>query len=179
MAVRKFFSLYGAMLLKNMRESTAYKFDFILGILAHLLIQASSLLLVMTVYTHTDSMGGFTFEQSLILYGCSLLATGIEEFFLHACEHGDSGQRTAPPGQAYPDACHGWHQHSWFYFGDLWCGLSDRRICAGRDFFWRVEMSVAYFVFCQWGIYYFFHHIDHGDAGFLVHGCSECSRYGG
>ena len=82
MAVRKFFSLYGAMLLKNMRESTAYKFDFILGILAHLLIQASSLLLVMTVYTHTDSMGGFTFEQSLILYGCSLLATGIEEFFL-------------------------------------------------------------------------------------------------
>lgn len=81
MAVRKFFSLYGAMLLKNMRESTAYKFDFILGILAHLLIQASSLLLVMTVYTHTDSMGGFTFEQSLILYGVPCLRQELRSSF--------------------------------------------------------------------------------------------------
>lgn len=83
MGVKKFFSLYKAMMFKNLRESTAYKLDFVLGVSAHLLMQASSLLLVMTIYTHTDSMGGFTFEHSLILYGCSLLATGIEEFFLH------------------------------------------------------------------------------------------------
>lgn len=83
MVVKRIFSLYSAMLLKNLRESTAYKLDFLLGVVAHLLMQASSLLLLMTVYTHTNSMGGFTFAQNLILYGCSLLATGIEEFFLH------------------------------------------------------------------------------------------------
>lgn len=83
MGVKKIISLYRAMLVKNLRESTAYKLDFLLGVLAHLLMQASSLLLVVTVYSHTTSMGGFDFAQSLILYGCSLLATGIEEFFLH------------------------------------------------------------------------------------------------
>ncbi len=83
MGVKRLFSLYGAMFLKNLRESTAYKLDFVLGVMAHLLMQASSLLLVVTVYSHTESMGGFSFAQSLILYGCSLLATGIEEFFLH------------------------------------------------------------------------------------------------
>lgn len=81
MAVRKFFSLYGAMLLKNMRESTAYKFDFILGILAHLLIQASSLLLVMTVYTHTDSMAGLLLSRVLFCMGVPCLRQELRSSF--------------------------------------------------------------------------------------------------
>ena len=173
------------MLLKNMRESTAYKFDFILGILAHLLIQASSLLLVMTVYTHTDSMGGFTFEQSLILYGCSLLATGIEEFFLHnvwsISRHVNMGTLDSvllrPVKPILMLVMDGTSIHG-FILGI--CGV----VCLIVGF---AQGGISFeggnvcglFVFCQWGIYYFFHHIDHGDAGFLVHGCSECSRYGG
>ena len=83
MEVRKYLSLYHAMVYKNLQESAAYKLDFRIGILAHLLMQASTVLFIMTVYSHTEALGGFTFAQSLILYGCSLLPTGIEEFFLH------------------------------------------------------------------------------------------------
>lgn len=36
MGVKKIISLYRAMLVKNLRESTAYKLDFLLGVLAHL-----------------------------------------------------------------------------------------------------------------------------------------------
>ncbi len=83
MAVKKYILLFSGMLYKNMRESTSYKLDFVVGVLAHLIIQISSLFCTIIVYNNVDTLGGFDFGECLILLGCYLLPTGIEEFFLH------------------------------------------------------------------------------------------------
>lgn len=83
MGVKRYFILYPSFLIKNLRESIAYKWDFIMGVSAHLLIQTTGILFLSIVFNHAASLNGWTFYQCLALYGYAMIPSGLEEFFLH------------------------------------------------------------------------------------------------
>lgn len=83
MGVKRYFLLYPGFLVKNLRESVAYKLDFVMGVSAHLLIQTTGILFLSIVFSHAASLNGWTYYQSLALYGFAMIPAGLEEFFLH------------------------------------------------------------------------------------------------
>lgn len=83
MGVKRYLSLYPSFLAKNLRESLAYKADFIMGVTAHLLIQTTGILFLSIIFSRVSSLNGWTYYQTLALYGFALIPSGLEQFFLH------------------------------------------------------------------------------------------------
>lgn len=60
----------------------SYKLDFLMGVSAHIARQTVGILFLSIIYTNTPALNGWTYHQSLMLYGFALIPAGLDEFFL-------------------------------------------------------------------------------------------------
>lgn len=83
MGAKRVFSLFISFFIKNLRESTAYKLDFFVGISAHLIMQTCNVLFINLLFSNISFLHGWNYYQCIALYGYGLIPFGLEELFLH------------------------------------------------------------------------------------------------
>lgn len=73
-------SLYLSFLKISLKEILIYRIDCIAGILSQLVVQAVSLIFIFIVFQNTQNIGGWNFEQILLLYGVTRISIGIQGY---------------------------------------------------------------------------------------------------
>lgn len=77
----KFFQMYLAFIKQQIKALIEYKLDFAMGIIGLTIFQIGSFLILFSVFTQIDSIGGYTFNEILLFYGYSQILRGIDHIF--------------------------------------------------------------------------------------------------
>ncbi len=77
----KFFQMYLAFIKQQIKALIEYKLDFAMGMIGLTIFQIGSFLIIFSVFTQIDSIGGYTFNEILLFYGYSQILRGIDHIF--------------------------------------------------------------------------------------------------
>lgn len=69
--------LYLSFFEASLKEVLIYRLDCIAGMISQIVTQLVSIIFVWITFQNTDKLAGWTFEQSLLLYGIMLISIGI------------------------------------------------------------------------------------------------------
>ena len=73
----KFFQMYLAFIKQQIKALIEYKLDFAMGIIGLTIFQIGSFLILFSVFTQIDSIGGYTFNEILLFYGYSQILRAV------------------------------------------------------------------------------------------------------
>ena len=79
--VARHLSLYGAFLAFRLKVLLEYRADLVIGVLSTLLLQAAGMAGVWVVLQRVPSVGGWRFEELLLLYGFLVASRSLEHMF--------------------------------------------------------------------------------------------------
>lgn len=82
MGVKRFFGVWSVFLSRNLQSKMAYKADFIIGVLANILMQLLGYLAIWVIFSQTDELDGWQYYEVLFMYGMAAACSGCSEFFL-------------------------------------------------------------------------------------------------
>ena len=72
--------LYPYFVSRSVQARMTYKADFILGVLASMLMQALGFVFIWAVFREVPEMNGWTFDKMMFVYGMSAICLGLNEF---------------------------------------------------------------------------------------------------
>lgn len=74
--------IYAVLLAMSMRRQVTFRSDLIFELIATVLTVAISLFAVLILFTHTDSLGGYTVSEVIMLVGTFHIVTGFRRTFV-------------------------------------------------------------------------------------------------
>ncbi len=77
-------SLYISLLKISLKEILIYRIDCIVGIFSQIIVQLVSLIFIFVVFQNTENIGGWSFEQILLLFGVTRIPIGIAGYCFDA-----------------------------------------------------------------------------------------------
>lgn len=92
----RYVTLYGAFLVQWLKVLMLDRTNFVVGALSMVFVQAAGLLTVWVVLRQAPTMGGWTFDEVLLVYGMLTLARGLNQAF--ATSLWDFGQEMVQNG---------------------------------------------------------------------------------
>lgn len=72
--------LYPYFVSRSIQARMSYKGDFILGVVASILMQALGFVFIWTVFQGIPEINGWNFDQMIFVYGMSAISLGLNEF---------------------------------------------------------------------------------------------------
>lgn len=72
--------LYPYFVSRSVQARMSYKSDFILGVVASILMQSLGFVFVWTIFRGVPEVNGWNFNQMMFVYGMSAIALGLNEF---------------------------------------------------------------------------------------------------
>ncbi len=79
--MRRYLKLYCLFLQQRFKVYSAYRANFLIGVMSTIMVQGSSLLGLWVVMRHIPTLNGWTFEDLLLVYGLTLLSKAISHIF--------------------------------------------------------------------------------------------------
>lgn len=72
--------LYPYFVSRSLQARMAYKGDFIIGVVASILMQALGFIFVWTIFQGIPDVNGWNFDQMIFVYGMAAISLGLNEF---------------------------------------------------------------------------------------------------
>ncbi|WP_162532961.1 ABC-2 family transporter protein [Carnobacterium divergens] len=79
--MRRLLNMEKIFIAQDLKRIMEYKNDFLIGIVSVIIVQATNLMFLNIIFSNIPTLGGWSFQQILFIYGFSLIPKGIDHLF--------------------------------------------------------------------------------------------------
>ncbi|TDX48369.1 ABC transporter permease [Orenia marismortui] len=79
--MKRYLKVYLKMLAAHIKSLMQYKFDFLIGVISTVSLQAANLAMIWVIFQNVTQIKGYSYEHILLIYGTALLAKSINHIF--------------------------------------------------------------------------------------------------